>query len=295
VLSCFHSLLDGTDIRIDQYASLIELPCTLTASHLLPLQPYTTYTLSVLLSTQTFHIVPESSQYPLKPRELPRERFVQDVHDGYDSFAPNYATGKRKDWDTPTEMPKKKGRPSKRDKAKRVKDALGILDKWLEKSGFTPQATLPPDGDGTFGATALCPTPVTTHVLLSNPPTASRVEYQAQKANFLGSLDMTSQSLQRANQAVLVRMRKIDEMAAEKGLEVGGEGGERTGLIRVERAVAGLANDEKGILGLLEGAGMEDEQYGREESTPAIGPVNAREATSEFSMEVDTRYDMPTE
>ena len=47
-------------------------------------------------------------------------------------------------------------------------------------------------------------------------------------------------------------------MAAEKGLEVGGEGGEKTGLKRVERAVDELRqrNGSSGILGLLEGAGL---------------------------------------
>jgi hypothetical protein len=266
----------------DQYTSLIELPSTLTTSHLLPLQPHTTYIVSVLLSAQIFHIVPESSHHPLNPRELPRERFVQDVHDGYDSFAPNYeynTTGKRKDWDTPADLPKKKGRPSKRDKAKKAKDALAILDKWLDKNGYTPLPTLPPNGrGGTSGAT-----PVTTHVLLSNPPTTSRADYQTQKLSFIESLDMSSQSLQRANQAVLTRMRKIDEMAAEKGLEVGGEGGERTGLTRVEKAVAGLENGGKGILGLLEGAGMEDEPHSWMESAPPSGPGNPRKAASESS------------
>jgi hypothetical protein len=44
-------------------------------------------------------------------------------------------------------------------------------------------------------------------------------------------------------------------MAAEKGLEVGGEGGESTGLGRVERAVGELAQGKPGMLGLTEGAG----------------------------------------
>ncbi len=51
-------------------------------------------------------------------------------------------------------------------------------------------------------------------------------------------------------------------MAAEKGLEVGGEGGEKTGLARVEKAVEELRQGtgvgaSGGILGLLEGAGMD--------------------------------------
>jgi hypothetical protein len=65
--------------------------------------------------------------------------------------------------------------------------------------------------------------------------------------------------LERANYAVLSRLKKIDEMAAEKGLEVGGEGGDRTGLERVERAVAELEEGSRqkgGILNLLEGGGI---------------------------------------
>ena len=65
--------------------------------------------------------------------------------------------------------------------------------------------------------------------------------------------------MMRANDAVLARLRKIDEMAAEQGLEVGGEGGEMTGLARVERAVRehreGLSRG--GILNLLDGAGVD--------------------------------------
>jgi hypothetical protein len=64
------------------------------------------------------------------------------------------------------------------------------------------------------------------------------------------------EALERANMAVLARLKKIDAMAAEKGMEVGGEGGELTGLGRVERAVGELrVGDKGGILGLSEGAG----------------------------------------
>jgi hypothetical protein len=64
-----------------------------------------------------------------------------------------------------------------------------------------------------------------------------------------------AQALERANFAVLGRLKRIDAMAAEKGLEVGGEGGESTGLGRVERAVGELAQGKPGMLGLTEGAG----------------------------------------
>ena len=46
-------------------------------------------------------------------------------------------------------------------------------------------------------------------------------------------------------------------MAAEQGLEVGGEGGEMTGLLRVEKAVKEFQEGKSrgGILALLDGAG----------------------------------------
>lgn len=52
---------------------------------------------------------------------------------------------------------------------------------------------------------------------------------------------------------VLKRLQKVDAKAAEHGLEVGGVGGEITGLARVERAV--LDDTIGGILGLSEGSG----------------------------------------
>jgi hypothetical protein len=70
------------------------------------------------------------------------------------------------------------------------------------------------------------------------------------------------EALERANMAVLARLKKIDAMAAEKGMEVGGEGGELTGLGRVERAIGELRGGDKGgILGLSEGAGAMTDGY----------------------------------
>jgi hypothetical protein len=154
---------------------------------------------------------------------------------------------------------KKKGRPSKREKMKKAKDALAGLEKWLNKTTYTFS-----DGDGQPVASTSASTPVSTHILLSNPPMTSRNHYQTQKFSLLE--DITSENsnaaaLERANHAVLARLKKIDRIAAEKGLEVGGEGGERTGLERVEKAVAELDGRSStwvrgGILGLLEGGGL---------------------------------------
>jgi hypothetical protein len=95
--------------------------------------------------------------------------------------------------------------------------------------------------------------------LLSHAPTVSRANYGAQKTHVLGALlereeGRGVEALERANLAVLGRLKKIDAMAAERGMEVGGEGGELTGLGRVERAAGELGKG--GILGLTQGAGQ---------------------------------------
>jgi hypothetical protein len=77
--------------------------------------------------------------------------------------------------------------------------------------------------------------------VLSQAPTVSRANYGAQKMRVLGVLleredGRGVEALERANLAVLGRLKEIDAMAAERGMEVGSEGGELTGLGRVERA-----------------------------------------------------------
>lgn len=233
--------------------SLISLPPILLG-HLTPLQPHTVFILSSLVKAQAFYILPSSDLHPLNPRILPREIFVQD---GFEISVEATQDQAAADADAPAK--KKKGRPTKRDKKKKAILALQQVDKWLEKNSVTIQ---PPDGSEDL--------PLTAHVLMSNPPTATLDKYRAQKAMLLEAITVgdglerttAQQALEKANGSVLARLRKLDEMAAEKGLEVGGEGGERTGLERVERAVAELnANGGNvvprgGILGLLEGGGL---------------------------------------
>jgi hypothetical protein len=234
------------------YQSLLKLPDVLETDFLRPLRPHIIYVLSALQKAQFFHILPPSNLYPLSPRELPREKFVSDTTDGYEQVA--YAT---------SNATKKKGRPSKHDKVKKSKDAVIALDKWLDKTEYTyqpPQAT-------NYEA----PQPVTTHILLSHPPSTTRNNYRAKKSELLEKLEpdypyVTTEglgraALERANLGVVSRLQKIDEEAAAKGMEIGGEGGERTGLRRVERAAdelgkIGSLGGRGGLLGLLEGAGI---------------------------------------
>ena len=123
----------------------------------------------------------------------------------------------------------------------------------------------------------------TTHALIAHRPITQQQTYNAPKNNLLALLDLLGSqdgpsssgspimdqhhhpgkaALSKVNEAILARLKKIDEMAAEQGLEVGGEGGEQTGLERVEWAVDELrrssgAGAGAGILALLEGAGMD--------------------------------------
>lgn len=267
----------------DIYKTLLALPEHLSPLHLLPLQPYATQLLRTLLSSQAFHILPDSSLRAQNPSELPREFFVEDSAE-----APSDGTAA-----------KKKGRPSKRDKARKAKDAVTALDKWLDKNTYTyPE----PTNEAGASAATVSP-PRTTHTLISHPPSASRAIYTIEKTHLLNIIDppaahgqmvpetispgaisassrapalamdtgrgplitdahgpLEREALARANDAVLARLKKIDEMAAERGLEVGGEGGEKTGLARVERAVRDFQEGKSsGILSLLEGAGARDE------------------------------------
>ncbi|KAG2154678.1 hypothetical protein DEU56DRAFT_751350 [Suillus clintonianus] len=243
-------------VTIDMYQSLLKLPDVLETDFLRPLRPHVTYVLSALQKAQFFHVLPPSNLYPHSPRELPREKFISDIADGYEQVA-----------STTTNAPKKKGRPSKYDKVKKSKDAVVALDKWLDKTAYTHQA---PQATG-----AEAPQPVTTHILLSHPPSTTRNNYRAKKSELLEKLEpdypyvMTEAlgraALERANQGVVSRLQKIDEEAAAKGMEIGGEGGERTGLRRVERAAdelgkIGSLGGRGGLLGLLEGAGIGQER-----------------------------------
>ena len=217
----------------------------------MPLQPHANYILNHLLSEKVFYILPSLSYYPLNPRDLPREVFTQD-HEGPDSFTTRDYNQLSIGAVTPGEVSKKKGRPKKSEKLKKAKNALISLENWLEDTAHSPRTQMP------------CAEPSSsTDVLPSNQPSTSRQTYRSQKTALLGRLDTEEgrRIVDRVNDAVLARMRRIDQLAAEKGLEVGGEGGEHTGLSRVEKAVNGLRREGGGgggLLELLEGVGLDD-------------------------------------
>ncbi|EPT03885.1 hypothetical protein FOMPIDRAFT_1046365 [Fomitopsis schrenkii] len=258
-------------IPLDIYHALRALPSSLTSPEILPLQPYATYVLKVLVDAETFHILPRAELRPYKPSVLPREVFVTEEKESAilatlagDSTASTVGIGL-----------KKKGRPSRRDKQKKAKDALAALEKYLEKNTIAHG----PEHMPVSGPTSTADQSQTTHRMVVHPPSATREQYRFHKKDVLGMLDPPGagpisslgeptrsvnagkEALQRANAAILARLKMIDEMAAEQGLEVGGEGGEKTGLARVERAVQQLTSGDMaaraGLLGLLDGAGLD--------------------------------------
>ena len=174
----------------------------------------------------------------------------------------------------PSAPPKKKGRPSKRDKMRKAKEALASLERYVDRN----TVALPEQYPHHVGPNEVATHANSTHLVLGQAPHATLNNYVDRKNELLATVyadspdnaDCTdgasqahpSDALQRANDAVLLRLKQIDAMAAEQGLEVGGEGGEKTGLSRVERAVDELHRSSGigasgGILNLLEGAGME--------------------------------------
>jgi hypothetical protein len=225
------------------------------------LAPYASQVISALQNASVFYVLPASRLKPYNPRVLPREVYVEDEEEtvqrtGSTRFPTESeldlpmsgSSGTQEDGVAAAKVPKKKGRPSKQTIAKRTKDAVAGLDRWLERTDSVGRAA---GGSGTG------PSRARGHALLSHAPTVSRANYRAQKTQVLGALKEQEggegmESLERANMAVLGRLKKIDAMAAEKGMEVGGEGGELTGLGRVERAA-----ERGGILSLMEGAGSD--------------------------------------
>ncbi|KAF5385283.1 hypothetical protein D9615_001387 [Tricholomella constricta] len=229
-------------IQLDHLASLKALPDSLNADHLQPLQPNVSRILSVLLKDKVFFVTPHSVLGALSPRDLPREIFVDE------------GTVLRLD----PSAPKKKGRPTRRDKAKKAKLALDNLDRWLEGTPG-PLPTL---------STVLMPPPLEGAPTLEHPLTSTLRRYHAEKTQILNSIDTQSEStvlplhvgmtVERANQFVLGRLKAAEGLFSLDGVIV--EGGALAGVARVERAVNELGDVKAlgrkgGALNLLEGAG----------------------------------------
>ncbi|EPQ60515.1 hypothetical protein GLOTRDRAFT_135187 [Gloeophyllum trabeum ATCC 11539] len=301
--------IEHIPIASDVYETLTALPASLSEPHLATLGPHVTYVLSTLLDAKVFHILPSSNLNPHNPCTLPREIFIHDdipaASYEHVSRAASAETGGRSGPSTPVPeapLPKKKGRPSKRERMRKSKDALLALDRWLDKSAWPPPGQQSQDPEATQQPT--------THVLITGQPTASLNNYRSYKYYLMDTLvprvdnphgmpnyDSTrgQMAIQRANTAILARLKKIDQMAAEEGLEVGGEGGDRTGLTRVEKAVQelgrpGAVGSVGGILALLEGAGL-DEKDTAEGSGAAAATATATDGNDVPMSDVQTVAD----
>ena len=201
--------------------SLLVLPSLLDSEQLSPLRPQVTHVLSQLINSDAFYILPSSD---LELCKLPREIFVPDNEE-----------------ETVTEVSapaRKRGRPSRRDQQKRANHATASLDAWLkQRQASDPLELHRDDRDHAPG-----------------PISSSRDAYLAEKITMLDMLardESGGEVLRTANEAVLRRLREIDEMAASQGLEVGGEGGEKTGLARIEKVVGEMEIGSCGILGIV--------------------------------------------
>lgn len=236
----------------DDFESLLGLPGELGLStDLKTLQDQVSYMIHLLKSKSAFIILPPSHLYAQNPRILPRE-VVQSGE--VDAFREE-STGK------------KAGRPSKAEKSQKARLAISTLNSWTESNAFPAQSIVKdvagassasdiPEGDFVLFDHNGRRTEPLTHKILAERPLGSLNDYRSKKDELLSGLS-SQEVLARANNKVLSRLKEIDSMAAEQGLEVGSEGGERSGLERVERAVMSMSNGRKGLLGLLEGEGLD--------------------------------------
>ena len=217
--------LISADSGLDTLQYLLSLPSLLDTEHLSPLGRQVAHVLSQLVSSGAFYILPSSD---LGLWDLPREIFVPDGEEGAAVAEASTAARKR-------------GRPSRRDKQKRANQATATLDAWLRERQPCDAPDTPELHSGD-------------HDQVPVPISSSRDAYLVQKMVMLEVLarnESGGEVLRTANEAVLRRLREIDEMAASQGLEVGGEGGEKTGLARVEKVVGEMEVGSCGILGIF--------------------------------------------
>ncbi|KLO20759.1 hypothetical protein SCHPADRAFT_898012 [Schizopora paradoxa] len=245
-----------TPVPIDLYQILLRLPQQLNGGFD-ALIPYVDYVLNVLLRERLFIILPEKSFGPETPRNLPREVYYADTQEAMEA-GPGA---------------KKSGRPSKQDLVRKARSAVSSLDKWVDRSTYPLPDCLSDPAGAPSGVRALynqtnTSSPSsgqsgvesinTTHILLSQRPMMTLEAYRAKKEDLLNTINADGGgSLIRASEKVVLRLQQIDAMAAERGLEVGTEGGDLSGLGRVQKASEQFQGEQKGLLGLLEGSGLQ--------------------------------------
>lgn len=147
--------------------------------------------------------------------------------------------------------PKKKGRPTRLDKAKKAKAAVHNLNRWLENAS---SSQLPP--------AAITSATSESNLTAKTETEATLRHYQNEKLRMLDRIDLRAQPgegytpFQQANQFVLDRLKAAEEFMASDGVPLSTD--TNAGLARVERAVKESINAEdegqgRSALGLLGG------------------------------------------
>ncbi|KAG5653350.1 hypothetical protein H0H81_000972 [Sphagnurus paluster] len=228
--------------QFNHLTSLHALPDSLAANHLQPLQPIARLIIHVFSRDNVFFIIPNSDLGALKPRELPREIFVDEGN-----ILP-----------LDPAAPKKRGRPTKRDRAKKARLAIDDLDRWIKDT-----ATL-----STSPSTSTLVLPPTSDSIADDPLLSTLQRYHDEKTQILNSIDNQSEPttlsshigtvVNKANKFVLERLKAAEGLFTLDRVLVNSS--ERAGVARVERAVNELGNltplgRNGGALSLLEGAG----------------------------------------
>jgi hypothetical protein len=175
------------------------------------------YIASTMVKDQVFYILPPSDLGPGNPRYLPREVLAGDSNPERDP-----------------EAPKKKGRPSWRDKARKAQMALDGLNDWLDSASESP-------------ATVTTEFPI---------PLDDLVQYQTDKADLVAALGSAGEkeALAKTNMMILNRLREAQAIQNENDAQASVEQPKFAGVERVERAALEL--ERGGVLGLLEGGGL---------------------------------------
>jgi hypothetical protein len=150
--------------------------------------------------------------------------------------------------------PKRKGRPTKLDRARKAKAVLQNLERWLEN---TPCSQMPPAAL----SSDLAPTSEA-NLIAKSEVEATLGHYLDSKSHLLNILDSPAQSgeaserhaaFQQANQFVLNRLKETEEFLAPDGVSFSTD--PNAALSRVECAVQEFIETNKGsqggILGLL--------------------------------------------
>ncbi|KAL5519211.1 hypothetical protein ACEPAH_894 [Sanghuangporus vaninii] len=238
----------GIPIPVDTLERLLDFPESLNGPQA-ALKPHAQYILQIL--RPRFLILPQSELQSQNPSILPREEVRNEL-----GLEEGNSNNRRR---------KKQGRPSKLEKAQQTRAASDGLDRWLENSSYPLEsipARLDPAGgaglwhaedEETLEADPAIATDSTTHFALSQRPLASLDSYREKKATVVDLLHGSghADAVDQAGRRVLRRLKEIDAAAAERGLEVGTEGGELSAIGRVESVV-----NEGKVLGLLEGGGL---------------------------------------